>query len=117
MTTRWIARFLLAFSLFGGAVAADFPLSAVPEPLKSWVPWVLDGEPSAGCPYLFNNADQRYCAWPGALELKANRHGASFAQDWNAYRETWITLPGNETHWPQGISVDGKAVALLSREG
>ena len=113
MTTRWITRFrffaLFTLALLGNAVAADFPLSAVPEPLKAWVPWVLDTAPNAGCPHLFNDAEQRHCAWPGVLELKASAHGADFAQDWNAYRETWITLPGNETHWPQGISVDGKA--------
>ena len=117
MTKRWISRFLFALCLTGSAIAADFPLSAVPEPLKSWVPWVLDTAANAGCPHLFNNAEQRHCAWPGALELKAGAHSAAFTQDWTAYRETWITLPGNDKHWPHDVSVDGKAVAVLSREG
>ena len=117
MTKRWIARLLFALSLTGSAVAADFPLSSVPEPLKSWVPWVLDGAPEAGCPHLFNNPEQRHCAWAGTLELKAGARGASFAQDWTAYRDTWIRLPGNDKHWPQEVSVDGKTVAVLSREG
>lgn len=121
MTQRWIARVLVALSLFfslsASALATDFPLSSVPEPLKAWVPWVLDDVPEAGCPHLFNDAEQRQCAWPGALALKAGTHGATFAQDWTAYRDTWITLPGNDKHWPQDVSVDGKAVAVLSREG
>jgi len=120
MTQRWIARILVAFSFFSlsaTALAADFPPSSVPEPLKSWVPWVLDGVPEAGCPYLFNDAEQHHCAWPGALELKTAASGTSFAQEWTAYRETWITLPGNDKHWPQDVSIDGKAVAVLSREG
>jgi hypothetical protein len=117
MTNKWIAQLLFTLLLLGNVAAADFPLNAVPDPLKSWVPWVLDGEPGAGCPHLFDDANQRYCAWPGALELKANGRGATFAQDWSAYRETWITLPGDEQHWPLEVSVDGKASAVLSREG
>ena len=117
MTKRWISRFLFVMCLTGGAVAADFPLSSVPEPLKPWVPWVLDTAPEAGCPHLFSDPGQRHCAWPGVLELKVGAHGASFTQEWTAYRETWITLPGNDKHWPQEVSVDGKAVPVLSREG
>lgn len=120
MTLRWIARFLIAITtlvLPGISAAADFPLAAVPEPLKSWVPWVLDEVPEAGCPHVFSDAGIRYCAWPGALELKAHSQGASFAQDWTVYRETWIALPGNEKHWPQEVGIDGKAAAVLSREG
>jgi len=101
MTTRWITHFLFALCLMGSAVAADFPLSSVPQPLKSWVPWVLDGAPDAGCPHLFNNAEQRHCAWPGTLELKAAARDASFTQEWTAYRDTWVALPGNDKHWPQ----------------
>lgn len=120
MRTPWI-RGLLAgsFFLFSLAVAqaAEFPLSAVPDPLKSWVPWVLDEVPEAGCPHFYNTAETRLCAWPGVLELKAGKDGATFTQEWRVYRDSWVSLPGNAEVWPQSVSVDNKPVAVLSREG
>lgn len=50
------------------------------------------------------------------LELKAGENGASFTQEWRVYRETWVSLPGDAQHWPQAVSVNDKAVAVLSRE-
>ena len=99
------------------AEAGVFPLSAVPDPLKTWVPWVLDDMPAAACPHLFNDADTRHCAWPGALELKVDARGGRFTQTWQLYRESWIPLPGENRHWPQEVKVNGRPVAVLSREG
>ncbi len=117
MLKRWIALAFILLSLVGLANAAPLARHDIPDPLKSWVPWVLDGEDRAGCPHLFNDADARHCAWPGALDLKALATGASFTQDWSAYRDTWIALPGDEHNWPQEVSVDGKPAAVVSREG
>ena len=98
MRTPWI-RGLLTGSLFlfslAVAQAVEFPLSAVPDPLKSWVPWVLDEVPEAGCPHFYNTAETRLCAWPGVLELKAGKDGATFTQEWRVYRDSWVSLPGN----------------------
>ena len=118
MMAQWMARFLVVFSFVGSAVAADFPLNAVPEPLKSWVPWVLDGIAGAGCPRGLNDATPGgYCEWPGVLELKAGSRGAEFAQEWNVFQESWVSLPGSESNWPQEVTVDGKPVAVLGRSG
>lgn len=99
------------------ANAAPLPRSDLPDALKSWVPWVLDGEPGAGCPHLFDNAEVHYCAWPGTLSLKAQATGASFAQDWQVYRESWVGVPGDAQHWPLEVSVDGKPAVVLGRDG
>ena len=118
MMAQWMARFLVALSLVGSAVAADFPLSSVPEPLKSWVPWALDGVAGAGCPRGFDDASGGgYCEWPGRLSLKVNPRGAEFSQDWHVFREGWVSLPGSEANWPQHVSVDGKPVAVIGRSG
>ena len=118
MMAQWMARFLVALSLVGSAVAADFPLSSVPEPLKSWVPWALDGVAGAGCPRGFDDASGGgYCEWPGRLSLKVNPRGAEFSQDWHVFREGWVSLPGSEANWPQEVKVDGKPVAVIGRSG
>lgn len=119
MMLRRLAHALLVATslvLAHGATWAVLPAKAIPDPLKAWVPWVLDGSESALCPHLVNDANAGRCAWPGRLDLQANEQGAGFAQDWSAYRESWVTLPGDERHWPQEVTVDGKPAAVVSRE-
>lgn len=115
--TRWLLSLVCGFALSFGAAAAPLAPGEVPDPLKSWVPWVLSDEAQHGCPHLFNSAETRHCAWPAVLELKADARGASFAQQWRAYRETWAVLPGDERQWPQEVLVDGKPATVLSQDG
>ncbi len=120
MNARWLCRALLLLVLVGSAAAgAAAPLARgdVPDALKSWVPWVLDDDETLGCPHLFNDGDSRRCAWPGAIDLKATAGGASFGQEWQVHRETWVPLPGDDRHWPLGVETDGKPAAVLNREG
>lgn len=88
-----------------------------PEPLKSWVPWVLDEVPQAGCPHAFNDGNARTCAWPGPLLIKASASGARFSQSWQVVRDGWVPLPGDARHWPQSVTVDDKPVQVLDRSG
>lgn len=99
------------------SVAQEFPRSSIPDPLKSWVPWVLDQQVDLRCPHYFDNGDTRSCQWPGVLDLRVNSKGADFTQTWQVYADTWISLPGDERHWPQDALVDGKALPVISRDG
>lgn len=113
-----IKKILLAASLCliqHVAAAQEFPRSAVPEPLKTWVPWVLDQQANLQCPHNFDSEQTRSCQWPGVLELKVNAKGADFTQTWQIYGDTWINLPGDDKHWPQEVLVDGKALPVISR--
>ena len=98
------------------AQADPLPPRDVPDPLKSWVPWVLHGDETFGCPHAAHDGDARHCAWPGALQLKVSRSGATFTQDWQAYRSTWVSLPGEAKQWPQQVLVDGKPAAVLQKD-
>ena len=56
---------------------------------------------------------------PGTIELGDDPHrqpadaeqggdeGGRFAQRWQVLEESWIPLPGNATHWPLDVEVDG----------
>lgn len=108
---------VLFTSLFSNASqAADFPVSAVPDPLKTWVPWALDEVENFGCPQPGADASQKQCAWPGLLDIKVNGQGASFTQDMQVHRDTWVYLPGSAQHWPQEVSVNGKPQAVIARD-
>ena len=107
---------LLSFSMcFCAAHAAN--TVAVPAPLEPWKQWVLDAHKELACPPHYASLGERYCRWPGKLELQATERGASFAQDWQLYNEGWVALPGDTENWPQDVRVDDKSVAVIERDG
>lgn len=113
-------RFLFAVLLLiclGQASAGPLPREAVPDALKSWVPWVLHDQAMLACPPAGENAAVRACVWPSKLELDAGANGAGFtllAETFGA--ETALPLPGDAEHWPQEVKLDGKPVPVLANE-
>ncbi len=89
----------------------------VPEPLKPWIDWVLQDQTELGCPFLYNSYEEKRCSWPSRLTLDFAAIQGNFAIDWSVYKESWIVLPGNQQHWPQHVSVNGKSAAVLERDG
>lgn len=121
MTRSRIAALLFMVLTFAAlavqvARAEEFPLTSVPDPLKTWVPWVLDGVPDRGCPQQGTEAGENQCVWPGILEVKANSQGAQFSQEWQVFRDAWVSIPGNARQWPQDVMVDGKPSAVIARD-
>ncbi len=109
-----IFAFIIVFCLsFAHASAATF----VPEPLKAWVPWVMQDHEQNDCPFLYRNANKRECAWADALVMDVQPRGASFDQSWTVYQRSSVALPGNLQHWPQDVTVDGEAVVVANQRG
>lgn len=95
--------------------AEPLPADKVPEPLKPWVQWALDGHEDARCPGLSGRG--KACFWPARLSLELEDSRGSFRQDWQAYRDGWAALPGDAKRWPQDVLVDGRPAAVVLREG
>ena len=89
----------------------------VPEPLKPWVGWVLEDQPELGCPFIYNNYEQKRCSWPARLDLDFHAGKGSFVLSGSVYKESWIGLPGNARHWPQNVSASNKTVAVVEKDG
>lgn len=110
------AAAILLASMVGQAFAAN-----VPEPLKPWQDWVLQGQEFRRCPYVSTRgaADESAyrCAWPGALVLDVGATGGQFRQRWQVYADAWVVLPGSTEHWPRDLKLDGNAAAVVQREG
>ncbi len=92
----------------------------VPEDLRDWQQWVLDGKEYRNCPFYFDraaeNRDDFLCAWPGRLSLNVNSTGAQFTQQWTVYaEEQWLALPGSAEHWPDRVAVGDRAIAVVAR--
>jgi hypothetical protein len=117
----WLSRCLLgaalvlAIALWPCASRAADPLDpkAVPEALKPWTAWVLEGKDDRLCPAFFAHSDISRCAWPSRLELVLGERDGRFTQRWHMDAKRWVSLPGDGKRWPMGVSVDGKAALVV----
>ena len=91
-----------------GLDTRPLPRAELPEPLKSWVPWVMKDQPTYTCPFAYNAVEDRRCVWPGKVALVLNAKGGSFSYQAQVYAASQVALPGNAQTWPQGVLVNGK---------
>jgi hypothetical protein len=90
---------------------------AVPDPLKPWVTWALDGKDDRLCPSFLGHADLSRCAWPSSLDLSLDDHGGRFTQKWHMDAKKWAPLPGDEKRWPLEVKVDGASAVVVVQGG
>ena len=106
MVLAWLATSL--------ACAAPLPLDAVPEALKSWVPWVMHGNEIMKCPQAYNSADSRRCVWPSQLVLQVGARAAAFRLDVQVFgADASVELPGEVEYWPQEVKADGQPAPVV----
>lgn len=117
------AVFALAFTaalligLPSAPARAELPVSAIPEPLRGWVTWVLHGHEEERCTPLEGRADERRCAWPSRLALSLDALGGRFTQEWTLEREALVPLPGDAGAWPEDVQADGRPAPVVSQKG
>jgi hypothetical protein len=106
---------LLCFAV--SAVAAiEFPPPDIPSELSRWKPWVLYGMEDKFCPARCNDAETSACIWPSRLQLTIADTAGHFEQQWVAFKDAWIVLPGSREYYPHSVELDGKKVPVLPRE-
>jgi hypothetical protein len=110
---------LLVSALLGGSLyGAPLPRDAVPDVLKTWVPWVLHGHEAVSCPPAHDDATVRQCAWPSELDLDLKSGGGTFRLRAEAFaKSTWVALPGDAERWPQDVRSAGSPLAVIERDG
>jgi hypothetical protein len=89
----------------------------VPEPLKPWINWVTQDNPERACPFLYNSYEQKRCSWPTQLSLDLMPVKGVFSISWNVYKDSWVSLPGDDRHWPLNVTVNGKPALVMDRDG
>ncbi len=110
---RVICLLILAFFTHYASALTD----KLPEPLKPWTDWVLMDYPDIHCPFLFNQYKNKQCSWSGSLQLILDNKNGQFKQSWTLYKETWISLPGDQQNWPQQVTANGEKIQVGSRNG
>ena len=114
-------RLFLHLCLLSSISLSLFAQENIPEPLKPWTAWVLEGNEHLTCPSI-NNANYaeksaHLCAWPGVLIIDANDSGATFEQHWQVLVESLIPLPGNNDHWPNAVTINNQAQPIIEHSG
>jgi hypothetical protein len=114
---RNISAIILLIILSFSAKAEPLTPEQAPDALKPWVNWVLQDEKQINCPFLYNNHNNRRCAWPTRLDLTLDGNAGQFSQQWLNYRAGWVTLPGGEKNWPQDVTVDNQPASVVEQGG
>lgn len=100
-------------------IQASFAMAddKIPDVLKPWIPWVMDGHQEKRCPVMMNADQTRQCVWFGVLDLSVTDDGASFSQDIQVYAKGWVAIPGNTDFWPQDVGDEQQKRPVVKREG
>ena len=96
------------------ALASDTP---PPIELGKWKSWILDKHADIDCPRLGVQASSRRCAWPAVLDMQVTQDGVAFSQSWDVHGDSWLSLPGNQQHWPVAVRINNESHAVLERNG
>jgi hypothetical protein len=109
-------------SLSQSAGSADLTL---PPSLRDWQGWVLQGEEFRRCPFVASSdvepgepisPDDYRCTWPERLALTVDARGGTFSQRWQVHAESWVSLPGDEEHWPRDVRLNGAPAAVVAHD-
>jgi len=106
-----MTRLIWLFVLF--TLSPIYANTDTPKPLEPWLNWVLEGSAQYQCPFFYNNHRQKYCAWPSQLNLTLNKQQGQFSSHWQVYNDSYISLPGNNSFWPQNVSVNDKPAIVI----
>ncbi|MDO9425187.1 MAG: hypothetical protein Q7T40_13495 [Methylobacter sp.] len=115
--SRIVWLFFSAVLFASAAQAKPLTPEQVPEPLKPWIAWVLQDSPEPPCPFIYNSYEQKRCSWPTQTQLDLMPDKGVFSVTWTMYRDSWISLPGDKTHWPLNVTVDNKTALVMDKNG
>src|SRR3954467_3381565 len=101
----FVAALFLGLLASQDALAGPLPKESTPDPLKTWVPWVVNGAEDKLCPYPYNDGELRQCSWPSRGSLTLGAKGGTFTQQVAAFRTLWMPLPGEARRWPLDVKL------------
>ena len=90
---------------------------AIPESLKPWQDWVLHDVKDYDCPFLYSNAQKRFCSWPTRATLTLNQSGGKFEQRWRVYKKSRVRIPGSIKYWPKSVMIGNKKAIVTQDKG
>ena len=114
---RVVLFLTVALALGAPQVASAAPASGsppgVPPELAPWIEWVKEVKLPAGDCREHEGAT--ICVWPSRLALRLDAEGGEFELEATAFHREPVSLPGDDTAWPQQVRVDGKPAVVRDR--
>ncbi|MDD1612073.1 MAG: hypothetical protein LUQ57_02925 [Methylococcaceae bacterium] len=107
----------IVFFGFSAVPAAPLTPERTPEPLQPWISWALHDSPEHECPFVYNSFDEKHCFWPTELTLDLREERATFAMQISVFQDSWVTLPGDDRHWPQAVTLNDGPAQVVNRNG
>lgn len=98
--------------------AAPLTREQLPNDLKDWVPWAMQGHEWMSCPGEHANNQRRECLWPEQLNLDIKGQTAEFKASFTNYGVTSaVKLPGESGSWPAEVKNQQGQVLSVSTDG
>jgi len=108
---------LVALPLWSGSLRAQ-ELRTIPSPLREWVSWVLEKEPTRGCPEI---EGVHRCVWYRGGQITTRSNGATFTFTVDTNQHRMVQIPGELRAWPQSVRVQSgdqaRLVPVVSKRG
>ncbi|MDO5104163.1 MAG: hypothetical protein Q4D91_14945, partial [Lautropia sp.] len=105
--------------LASSSVQATAALSVdeLPNDLKGWVPWAMQGHGNLACPVAHDDHRHRSCVWPTRLEISIDGREARFASTVEVIgQSSAVMLPGEAGQWPDDVqTADGQRWPVTSQ--
>lgn len=99
---RTFITFLILLSATS-SLAQETP--SIPDPLKPWVPWVMERDKTRECALV---GYEKRCIWYGPLQLELNSDKGSFQLSVQLDAPGVVQIPGDDRTWPSDVKVNGK---------
>ncbi|MDO4230617.1 MAG: hypothetical protein Q4D19_00630 [Lautropia sp.] len=102
-----------------GQVKWPLTPSQLPEKMKEWLPWAMQGHEMLACPTEYANGDARTCLWPERLDLDIRGKTGSFRIEVSLYgMRSAVPLPGEAGSWPSQVRTQqGQTLPVVEQNG
>lgn len=93
--------------------------SQLPDKMKEWVPWAMQGHEMLTCPSAHDDGDIRTCLWPERLDLDIRGRTGSFRIEVSLYgMRSAVPLPGEMGNWPSQVRTQqGQELPVVDLNG
>lgn len=100
-----------------GQATSALSVEQLPNDLKGWVPWAMQGHENLACPVAHDDHQHRSCVWPSRLEISIEGRVGRFSSTVEVIGErSAVMLPGESGAWPTGVQTqDGRAWPVTSQ--
>lgn len=94
-----------------------FEQEHLPEALKGWDKWVMDGVLSDNCRYSYNNKNKQFCFFLSELSLDISPKSLEFTQNVTLLADGYVQIPGSVGSFPVKATVNNKDFPIILKGG